>query len=275
MRTAESVVLTDCPPGPDERNTSIRRSFGSIVDLDVLGLRQHQHAGRAGVDAPLRLGDRHPLHPVDAALPLQPRPDAVAALGHALGLDRQRDVLDAAEVGVLRVEHLGDPAVPLGVPQVHPQQVAGEQRRLLAALAGLDLQDHVLGVVRVARDQQLGEALLERRQASPRSRRPRRRTTGPRRPARGPRSGRRGPAPARRRPCGSGSARRSAGRPGGPCSGRRGSPGRRAASPARRTRRAAPASRSVLMLSPLGDTGHPDSTTAPALGRADGRAPSA
>ena len=31
IRTAESVVLTDCPPGPDERNTSIRSSFGSMV----------------------------------------------------------------------------------------------------------------------------------------------------------------------------------------------------------------------------------------------------
>jgi len=30
MRTAESVVFTDCPPGPRERKTSMRRSFGSI-----------------------------------------------------------------------------------------------------------------------------------------------------------------------------------------------------------------------------------------------------
>src|SRR5690606_15232417 len=30
MRTAESVVLTDCPPGPDERYTSILRSFWLI-----------------------------------------------------------------------------------------------------------------------------------------------------------------------------------------------------------------------------------------------------
>ncbi len=173
IRTAESVVLTDWPPGPDERNTSIRRSFGSIVHVDVLGLGQHQHAGRRGVDAALRLGDRHPLHPVHAALPLQPRPDAVAALGHALGLDRDRDVLDAAQVRLLRVDHLDDPAVPLGVPGVHPQQVAGEQRRLLAALAGLDLDDHVLGVVRVARDQHLAELLLQRRQRRRRPPRPR------------------------------------------------------------------------------------------------------
>ena len=30
IRTAESVVLTLCPPCPDERKTSMRRSFSSI-----------------------------------------------------------------------------------------------------------------------------------------------------------------------------------------------------------------------------------------------------
>ena len=48
----------------------------------------------------------------------------------------------------------------LGVPGVHPQQVAGEQRRLLAALAGLDLEDRVLVVGRVARHQQVAQPLL-------------------------------------------------------------------------------------------------------------------
>ena len=31
IRTAESVVFTLCPPGPDDRKTSIRRSFGSTL----------------------------------------------------------------------------------------------------------------------------------------------------------------------------------------------------------------------------------------------------
>src|SRR6516225_10378656 len=31
MRTAEYVVFTDCPPGPDEQNVSMRRSLASIL----------------------------------------------------------------------------------------------------------------------------------------------------------------------------------------------------------------------------------------------------
>ena len=51
--------------------------------------------------------------------------------------------------------------MPLGVADVHPGQVGGEQRRLLAALTGLDLEHDVVGVVRVARRQQIGELGVE------------------------------------------------------------------------------------------------------------------
>ena len=47
-------------------------------DVDVLGLRQHGDGRGGGVDAALRLGVRHALHPVHAALELQPREDAAA-----------------------------------------------------------------------------------------------------------------------------------------------------------------------------------------------------
>ena len=36
IRTAESVVFTLCPPCPEERNTSTRRSFSSISTVGVL-----------------------------------------------------------------------------------------------------------------------------------------------------------------------------------------------------------------------------------------------
>ena len=143
----------------------MRRSFSSIVDVDLLGLGQHQDAGGAGVHPALRLGDRHPLHAVHAALELQQGVRRLARLGRALGLHRDGDRLVAAEVGLGGVEDLGLPAAPLGVPGVHAQQVAGEQRRLLAALARLHLEDRVLVVGRVARDEQPAQPLLG---ASPR-----------------------------------------------------------------------------------------------------------
>ena len=130
------------------------------LDLDVLGLGVDEHAGGGGVHPPLRLGDRHALHPVHAAFELQLRPHAVRA-GVGLGLHRDGDVLEAAEVGFGAVQHLGLPALALGEAQVHAQQVAGEQRGFLAALAGLDLQHHVGGVARVAGQQQFGEPVVQ------------------------------------------------------------------------------------------------------------------
>src|SRR5450756_1211829 len=69
----------------------------------------------------------------------------------ATSLDGHGDVLEAAQARLGRVEHLGGPATPFGIAQVHPEQVAREEGGLLAALTGLDLHDHVPGVVRVSR----------------------------------------------------------------------------------------------------------------------------
>ncbi len=132
---------------------------GVDLHVDLLGLGQHQDARGRGVDPALGLGHRHPLDAVHAALELQPGVGGIAGLDGAASLDRDLDVLVAAEVGLLRVQDLGPPAAALGVAQVHPQQVGGEQRGLLAALAGLDLEDDVLVVHRVARHEQQGQSL--------------------------------------------------------------------------------------------------------------------
>src|SRR5580704_13350667 len=115
IRTAESVVFTLCPPGPEDLNT------------------------------------------VHAALVLQPGPGALGTL--ALHCDRH--VLDPAQAGARRVEDLGPPAAPLGVTQVHPEQVAREQRGFLAALACLDLKNDVAPVIRIPGHQQPLQLSLE------------------------------------------------------------------------------------------------------------------
>ena len=154
MRTAESVVFTLWPPGPDERYTSIWRSFGIDVDIDLVGLGQHRHRGRRRVHPALALGDRHPLHPVRAALELQVAPRAVAP-------HHERDLVEAAEVGRVGRQHLQLPARAQGVGLVHVEQVAGEEVGLLAALGAADLDDDVLALVGVLGQQQHLELVLE------------------------------------------------------------------------------------------------------------------
>ena len=69
----------------------------------------------------------------------------------------QRRVLVAAEVRGGFVQYRHRPAVPLGIADVHPGQIRGEQCRFFAALTGFDFEHDVVGVMRVARRQHVGE----------------------------------------------------------------------------------------------------------------------
>ena len=118
------------------------------LDLDVLGLGQHGHGRRRGVDAALRLGRRHALHAVHAAFeaelasrPLLPLTSAMTSL--------KPPVCDSA-----LVQDLDLPPLRLGVADVHAEQIGREQRRLFAALAAANLEDDVLLVVGIGRQQE-------------------------------------------------------------------------------------------------------------------------
>ncbi len=67
----------------------------------------------------------------------------------------------AAGLGLREVDDLHAPAPPLGVAAVHAEQLGGEQRRLVAAGAGADLEHHVAGVVRVPGHQLDAQALFD------------------------------------------------------------------------------------------------------------------
>ena len=154
IRTAESVVLTDWPPGPGGAVDVDLQVVLVDLDLDLLGLGQHRDRRGRGVDPPLRLGLGHPLDAVGAALELEDRVGALA-------LDREGDLLEAADLGGRLREHLGREAALLGVAGEHLVEVAGEQRRLVAPGPGADLDDHVLGVVGVALDHRQPDLLFE------------------------------------------------------------------------------------------------------------------
>jgi hypothetical protein len=86
------------------------------------------------VDAALRFRRRHALHPVHAGFELQPREDAGPR-------DRGDDLLVAAEVVLRDRDELRLPAMQVGIAGVHAEEIGREQRRLVAARAGPDLQD--------------------------------------------------------------------------------------------------------------------------------------
>src|SRR5665647_611070 len=115
------------------------------------------HAGDRsgrGVDASRGLGGRDALHAVHPALVLEGREGAPA-------LDLERDFLVAAVVVLVGAQDVDLEALRLRVARVHARQVAGEQRRLVAAGAGADLDDHVLGVVGVAREHAYADLFAE------------------------------------------------------------------------------------------------------------------
>src|SRR5690606_27598293 len=127
------------------------------VDLDgvlLIRLGQHRHGAGRGVDAALGFGFRHALHAVRAGFEFQ--------LGkHIVTLDAGDDFLVAAMLAGVFREDLDAPALLLGVTRIHAEQVAGEDRRLVAAGAGAHFQEHVAAVVGVARQQHALQAVLE------------------------------------------------------------------------------------------------------------------
>src|SRR6185436_51374 len=100
--------------------------LGPQLDIDLLDLRQHGDCGGGGVDATARLGLRHALNAVGAALVLQP------AVG-ALAVQVEDDLLVAARPVLTSVHNLDLPALALGVAGVHTIQVGREERRLVTA----------------------------------------------------------------------------------------------------------------------------------------------
>ena len=154
MRTAESVVFTLCPPGPLERKTSMRRSLSSILTST-----SSASGSTATVAAEVWMrpcvsvaGTRctrcTPLS--QRIAPKAPSPD-----------DLEDRFLDAAERAVGVRDRLAAPAGALDVARVHAIEVGGEQRGLVAAGAGADLDDRVAVVERIVREERGLQPRLE------------------------------------------------------------------------------------------------------------------
>ena len=150
--------LVDVLPAGAGGVEDVRAHLGPVdLHLHLVDLGEDGDGGGGGVDAALRLGFGDALDAVDAGLVLH------APVG-VLAADAERDLAVAAGAGLGGVEHLQPPALALGVALVHAEQVGGEQRGLVAAGAAADLDDRVLLVGGVARQEGDLQLLLEPRE---------------------------------------------------------------------------------------------------------------
>ena len=101
------------------------------------------------------LGVGHPLHAMHAGFEFEPRKGAAAP-------DFGDDLLEAALGALARGEDLGLPAMNGGIALIHAIEIAGEQRRLVAAGAGADFEDDVALVHRILGQQGEPDFLLQR-----------------------------------------------------------------------------------------------------------------
>ena len=124
------------------------------LDVDLLGLGKYGDGRRGGLDTALGLGLGNALDAVHAGLELHDGVDAVA-------LDLELDGLKAAGLAGAGIEHGGLPAARLAEALVHLVQIAGKDGRLVATGGGTDLDDGVLVVVGVARDEHVLNVFLE------------------------------------------------------------------------------------------------------------------
>ena len=123
------------------------------VDLDLVGLRDHEHRGGRGVHATLAFSDGHPLHTMGTGLVLHPGP-------HGVARQHGGDLTEAAEIAVRCRHDLHAPALPLGERLEHVEEILGEEVGLLATGRTPDLEDHVAAVVGIGRQQQDPQLLL-------------------------------------------------------------------------------------------------------------------
>ena len=105
--------------------------FFVYLNVDFFGLGEHGHRCRRRVNPAARLGGRHALHAVHAALVFQLAVDTAP-------FDGRDHFLQSADARVARRHHFDAPALALRELVVHAEQLGREQRRFVAARAGAD-----------------------------------------------------------------------------------------------------------------------------------------
>ena len=140
-------MLTLCPPGPLDRNTSTCRSLSSSWTSTSSASGS---TSTVAEDVCTR-----PWLSVTGTRCTRCGPPSYLKRGQArFAADEEGDLVEPAEIARIRRQRLDLQAVAGGVRLVHLVQVAGEQVGLLATLGAPDLDDHVAPGVGIGRHEQ-------------------------------------------------------------------------------------------------------------------------
>ena len=120
--------------------------IGPDLDIDFLGLGQNGHRGGRGVNASLRLGGRHALHPVDTAFVFQPAE-------HFLARYLEDHFAEASGIGWIGFHRLDLPSAAFGVAHVHPHEIAGKNGGFIASGPRPDFDKGIAVLGRIPRQQ--------------------------------------------------------------------------------------------------------------------------
>ena len=136
---------------------SIHAHVGRINQYvaDIIGFRHDRHRRGRSVNAPLRFGGGHALHAMAAGFKFQARVSALAD-------DACDHLLVAADFALRLRNDFNLPAISFGVARVHAKQISGEERGFIATCAAANLDENILVVVRILRQQLLLQVRLER-----------------------------------------------------------------------------------------------------------------
>ncbi len=144
-------VLTTGARGAEGVDAQLRRI--ELDGLDLVQLRQDRDRHRRRMNTSLRFGGRHALHAMGARFEFQLRERAATD-------DATDDFFVAAMLAGVFRQHFDVPAMLAGVARIHPEQIAREDRRLVAAGAGAHFEINVTFVALVFGDELLRELVL-------------------------------------------------------------------------------------------------------------------
>ena len=144
-------MLTAGPGGAESINPQI--AGVNIRHFGFRQLRHHRHGTSGGVNTALGFGGRHALYAMTAGLKFQ------TAI-HAIAADFGNHLFITAMFAFVGAHDLHAPAARFGVTAVHPEQIAGKQRRFITAGTGADFDKGVAFIIRILRQQQHLQLLL-------------------------------------------------------------------------------------------------------------------